>query len=150
MPWLHTRCLTCLGHRCVHTRPARGSGAAADRVANSRMSLSPLLQELITELQDQESFGKRGEGWAFAELAALFLLLIPPFTLTVSTSQGLAQHTTNAHSCFHPRIVHPVAAPALTWLKSGQQRVQPSFKGMRQAPGVVLLNRVDTAAVGAP
>lgn len=42
-----------------------------------------LLQELISELQDQESFGKRGEGWAFAELAAILLLLIPPFTLTV-------------------------------------------------------------------
>lgn len=40
------------------------------------------LQELITELQDQESFGKRGEVWAFGELAAVLLLLIPPFTLT--------------------------------------------------------------------
>jgi hypothetical protein len=40
------------------------------------------LQELITELQDQESFGKRGEVWAFGELAAVVLLLIPPFTLT--------------------------------------------------------------------
>lgn len=39
-------------------------------------------QELISELQDQEAFGKRGEVWAFGELAAVLLLLIPPFTLT--------------------------------------------------------------------
>lgn len=46
-------------------------------------------QELITELQDQESFGKRGEVWAFGELAAVLLLLIPPFTLTVGVRQAL-------------------------------------------------------------
>lgn len=45
-------------------------------------------QELITELQDQESFGKRGEVWAFGELAAVLLLLIPPFTLTVSMNRN--------------------------------------------------------------
>jgi hypothetical protein len=41
-------------------------------------------QELISELQDQDSFGKRGEGWTLAEFAGILLLLIPPFTLTVS------------------------------------------------------------------
>jgi hypothetical protein len=45
------------------------------------------VQELITELQDQESFGKRGEAWAFGELAAVLLLLIPPFGLVVSLQQ---------------------------------------------------------------
>lgn len=49
----------------------------------------PPLQELITELQDQESFGKRGEVWAFGELAAVLLLLIPPFTLTVSATHAI-------------------------------------------------------------
>jgi hypothetical protein len=67
-----------------HTCPARRSRPTRP---HSHSCLPPsLLQELITELQDQESFGKRGEGWAFAELAALLLLLIPPFTLTVSTA----------------------------------------------------------------
>lgn len=54
----------------------------ADAVASHPLPDMFGAQELITELQDQESFGKRGEGWAFAELAALLLLLIPPFTLT--------------------------------------------------------------------
>jgi hypothetical protein len=41
-------------------------------------------QELISELrEDQDSFGKRGEGWTLAEFAGIALLLIPPFTLTV-------------------------------------------------------------------
>ncbi len=53
-------------------------------------------QELITELQDQESFGKRGEVWAFGELAAVLLLLIPPFTLTVGVVQGLPAARFNA------------------------------------------------------
>ena len=39
-------------------------------------------QELISELQDQSSFGKRGEGWTLAEFGCIALLLVPPFTLT--------------------------------------------------------------------
>lgn len=49
------------------------------------------VQELISELQDQEAFGKRGEVWAFGELAAVLLLLIPPFTLTVSAVARVAK-----------------------------------------------------------
>lgn len=131
MPWPHTRCLTCLGHRCVHTRPARGSGA--DRVAHSRMSLSPLLQELITELQDQESFGKRGEGWAFAELAALFLLLIPPFTLTVSTPQGPGQHNTSAHSCWLSPKDRPPSCSTSTDM--AETRASSAFSRLARACG---------------
>jgi hypothetical protein len=45
--------------------------------------LSGTLQELLTELQDQDQFGKRGEAWTFAQVAAIILVLLPPFQLVV-------------------------------------------------------------------
>jgi hypothetical protein len=44
------------------------------------------LQELLTELQDQDQFGKRGEAWTFAQVAAIVLVLLPPFQLVVSSN----------------------------------------------------------------
>jgi protein-S-isoprenylcysteine O-methyltransferase Ste14 len=39
-------------------------------------------QELISELQDQQHFGKRGEVYTLAQIAAVVLVLLPPFQLT--------------------------------------------------------------------
>ncbi|KAF8072570.1 hypothetical protein HT031_000230 [Scenedesmus sp. PABB004] len=39
-------------------------------------------QELLTELQDQSQFGKRGEAWTLAQIAVMVLVLLPPFQLT--------------------------------------------------------------------
>jgi hypothetical protein len=44
------------------------------------------LQELLTELQDQDQYGKRGEAWTFAQVAAIVLVLLPPFQLVVRSS----------------------------------------------------------------
>ncbi|KXZ46817.1 hypothetical protein GPECTOR_40g551 [Gonium pectorale] len=54
-------------------------------------------QELMAELADGKSFGKRGEQWLFAQLAAIGMLLFPPLTLkglvdfcaTLSLTAGL-------------------------------------------------------------
>eukprot|EP00879_Flechtneria_rotunda_P005547 GHRR01005840.1.p1 GENE.GHRR01005840.1~~GHRR01005840.1.p1 ORF type:complete len:253 (+),score=64.60 GHRR01005840.1:382-1140(+) len=39
-------------------------------------------QELFSELQDKNQFGKRGEVWLFAQIAVIVLVLLPPFQLT--------------------------------------------------------------------
>ncbi|GFR42020.1 hypothetical protein Agub_g2836 [Astrephomene gubernaculifera] len=38
-------------------------------------------KELVSEMLDGNSFGKRGEQWLFAQLAAIAMLLFPPLTL---------------------------------------------------------------------
>lgn len=40
----------------------------------------------MSELQDENQFGKRGEAWTVGELAVMVLVLLPPFTLTVRLS----------------------------------------------------------------
>lgn len=73
-------------------------GMFASQTSNCSMHMQPCsglskvqpplfhgLQELISELQDQEQFGKRGEAWTFAQLAAVVLVVLPPFQLTVCT-----------------------------------------------------------------
>jgi hypothetical protein len=51
----------------------------------TRTTAVSCLQELLTELQDQDQFGKRGEAWTFAQVAAIVLVLLPPFQLVVSS-----------------------------------------------------------------
>ena len=42
------------------------------------------LQDLISELTDEQQFGKRGEVWFFAQVATFIFVLLPPFGLKVS------------------------------------------------------------------
>lgn len=41
-------------------------------------------QELAKELTDPNQFGRRGEAWVFAQLAAIALIIFPPIPLQVS------------------------------------------------------------------
>lgn len=43
-------------------------------------------EELLTELQDERAFGKRGEVWTLARIAVIGLVLLPPFQLVVRTA----------------------------------------------------------------
>jgi hypothetical protein len=49
----------------------------------------PVLQELFDELQDQNQFGKRGEVWTLAQVAAIVLVLAPPFQMTVGSQEAI-------------------------------------------------------------
>lgn len=52
-------------------------------ILNNERSL--VVQELLTELADEQQMGKRGEVWFIAQVATFLLILFPPFSLEVSS-----------------------------------------------------------------
>lgn len=65
----------------------------------SQPNMHDTMQELFTELQDSQQFGKRGEVWLFAQIATVLLVLFPPFGLKVCQGQPICMvHTVNISS----------------------------------------------------
>jgi len=82
----------------------------------------PVLQELFDELQDQNQFGKRGEVWTLAQIAAIVLVLAPPFQMTVGGPVTVGSHAT-------------VPGSAALWILLFLPNIAFWFAGFSRYPG---------------
>eukprot|EP00775_Hariotina_reticulata_P007027 gene7027-7241_t len=66
----------------VVTEPTPAAATGDEKVASHPLPDVFGAKELFDELQDQSQFGKRGEVWTLAQIAAVVLVLAPPFQMT--------------------------------------------------------------------
>ncbi|WIA28522.1 hypothetical protein OEZ86_011065 [Tetradesmus obliquus] len=134
--------------------------AAEAEAAPAEVSSHPLTdmfgaQELLTELQDQDQFGKRGEAWTFAQVAAIVLVLLPPFQLvglvdilaTLLITSGVVFMLYGIMSL--GRFISPLAAPRKSHelITTGMYNYvrHPMYGGLLMAAfGLAVITRSET------
>lgn len=133
------------------------AAAAADAAEVSSHPLTDMFgaQELLTELQDQDQFGKRGEAWTFAQVAAIVLVLLPPFQLvglvdilaTLLITSGVVFMLYGIMSL--GRFISPLAAPRKSHelITTGMYNYvrHPMYGGLLMAAfGLAVITRSET------
>lgn len=77
------------GSEAEGSAPAAAAAAAGPKSHPLSLPEDPFgAEELVKELTDTSSFGKRGEGYTAVQALATLFVIFPPFRLAVSSGQG--------------------------------------------------------------